>query len=436
MATPHTGNPDGQNGASPAPAPGVVPIFTEPADGDDLNAASVNQAFSTGADFTAYIQSCARISPPIVGAANSTGFSSVTHTGGGTGTVVPSGTSNGGIFFVVQIDTSGGLNVGKYKYSINGGLTYSSAVTIPVSGVTAALGGVGIVLTFAGTFTATDTYAFRSADTPQHLYSDPNDSPLYRIDHLGFPGGNIGRFREDWQNKCANQTSTAAAITGNTKWAVTITNGSTISLGEVPSVLGSAVVNGPFAYGTLNTSVVSLLSFYYSGGTTPAGLLVNYDDTIMAWEWEIGIKDATVDHQWQFGLSNASGPAPSTVARFAWLKGVNGDRWICNVGTLAHGYGILFDTGVAATSAGANGPNMTFRIELYGANGPAGLMARFFINGVIVRETATNNVPQNNVMLLPYFYGSNLNSTVSSDMAICIGTVYGAWNRQRLVTAL
>jgi hypothetical protein len=93
-------------------------------------------------------------------------FSDVVHSGSGTGTVTP-----GGIIFpgasptgpiVVTIATSGGVGTGTFYYTINGGPA-SPTVTIPATPVS--IGATGVLVTFSGTFTATDTYTFDAVYT-------------------------------------------------------------------------------------------------------------------------------------------------------------------------------------------------------------------------------------------------------------------------------
>lgn len=54
MASNYTGDPTAAESPSPAPSPGALPIVSLPADGDSLDAASVEQAFKTAADNCAF----------------------------------------------------------------------------------------------------------------------------------------------------------------------------------------------------------------------------------------------------------------------------------------------------------------------------------------------------------------------------------------------
>lgn len=84
---------------------------------------------------------------------------SVSRTGSGTATLLD-GTTHSPVDSYdiwVQVTTSGGLGVGAFRYSLDGGNSYSGTLVIP-SGGKYALPGTGVVLTFAGTFTISDLY--------------------------------------------------------------------------------------------------------------------------------------------------------------------------------------------------------------------------------------------------------------------------------------
>lgn len=95
------------------------------------------------------------------------GTSAVTHGGAGTGTVTPSGTPLGNFSVVARITTSGGLGVGAFQVSLDGGVNYASPLAVPGGGTYAlpqldGLTSTGLTLTFAGTFTSGDSYSFTS----------------------------------------------------------------------------------------------------------------------------------------------------------------------------------------------------------------------------------------------------------------------------------
>lgn len=97
----------------------------------------------------------------------SPGTSAVSHTGGGTGAVAVSGTPLGNFSVKVLVTTSGGLGVAQVQVSLDGGTTFASPQVVPAAGGINLyqLDGsspIGLALQFAGTFTATDTYAFTS----------------------------------------------------------------------------------------------------------------------------------------------------------------------------------------------------------------------------------------------------------------------------------
>lgn len=89
----------------------------------------------------------------------------------GTGTVTPSGPALQASAVVVAISTSGNVGTGVFKYSLDGGVTFSSTITIP-SGATSSTGSyliaaVGVTLTFTnGTYyTPNNTAYFISGET-------------------------------------------------------------------------------------------------------------------------------------------------------------------------------------------------------------------------------------------------------------------------------
>lgn len=84
----------------------------------------------------------------------------VTVGGGGISTVTQASNPLDAYEVLITIVTAGGLGVGAFTYSVDGGDTTSGQITIPGGAGTYAIPGTGIVLTFASTFTAGDTYAF------------------------------------------------------------------------------------------------------------------------------------------------------------------------------------------------------------------------------------------------------------------------------------
>jgi hypothetical protein len=83
----------------------------------------------------------------------------VTRVGTGTATLLNTSSNSPVDAYDVRVEimAAGGLGVGSFHYSLDGGNNYSGTLTIPSSG-TFVIPGTGIVLTFAGTFTLADLY--------------------------------------------------------------------------------------------------------------------------------------------------------------------------------------------------------------------------------------------------------------------------------------
>lgn len=94
----------------------------------------------------------------------------ITRGGSAINTVTQASSALDSYSVVVTITTAGALGAGAFKYSVDGGNTQSGAITIP-SGGTYAIPSTGVVLTFSGTFVATDTYSFY-ATPPGYTTSD------------------------------------------------------------------------------------------------------------------------------------------------------------------------------------------------------------------------------------------------------------------------
>jgi uncharacterized protein DUF2586 len=73
---------------------------------------------------------------------------------------------------IIEVRTDGALGVSTFRYSLDNGDVYSGDVQIPAGGKVA-LTDAGIVVTFAGTFTAGDLYTF-NATAPSYSTSDLN----------------------------------------------------------------------------------------------------------------------------------------------------------------------------------------------------------------------------------------------------------------------
>lgn len=100
----------------------------------------------------------------------------VTRTGSGTATLLNTSTFEplDSYDVRVQIMGAGGLGVGSFRYSLDGGDNYSATILIPSGGVYQVPAGSvnsGIQLTFSGTFTLSDLYSF-SVTGPSYSSSD------------------------------------------------------------------------------------------------------------------------------------------------------------------------------------------------------------------------------------------------------------------------
>jgi len=97
----------------------------------------------------------------IINATYTVGTNGVVTNAGGGPTVTQASSPTDAFDAIVQINTAGGLGVGAFMYSTDGANSVSPIIAIPGGGVYA-IPGTGLVLTFAGTFTAGDTYSFTS----------------------------------------------------------------------------------------------------------------------------------------------------------------------------------------------------------------------------------------------------------------------------------
>lgn len=86
---------------------------------------------------------------------------SVSHVGGGSGTVAVSGTPRDSYSMVVEVMVAGALGVAQFRWSQDGGQSFGATYLVP-SGGTFVLPNTGLTLTFASTFVAGDLYTFSS----------------------------------------------------------------------------------------------------------------------------------------------------------------------------------------------------------------------------------------------------------------------------------
>lgn len=100
----------------------------------------------------------------LLGVLKGVGF--VTHAGTGAGSLEASGVASQAASVIVEVLTSGELGAATFRYSLNGGSTWSGTITVPANGAYA-LGATGCTLTFAAapadagtSFVAGDRFTF------------------------------------------------------------------------------------------------------------------------------------------------------------------------------------------------------------------------------------------------------------------------------------
>lgn len=379
----YEGNPDAIESPSPAPGPGALPIVAPPADGDPRNADSVRQMAKVTADFIAFLQSSARFDvPALVSTTSGVGrmFTNVTHTGPGTGTVKPTqSTSFRGFRYVVKIVAGGALGVGTFAISTDGGKTYGGTITIPGGG---SYTGGAVDLTFAGTFTTGDLYAFRGIDTPLALWQDAGEHAREFIDHNGYLLGKVSSFREDWSHGVDDVFADSADefFPGYARWKYTLDAGSpTLTLVD-PDEAGANAGNFSSVLMTTGTDASPKSVRVAHGRTTVTAH--DASNVVCSHEFQARIP-STADHaEWYVGL-DASGTFSGGGTWIAFYLPVGGGNWKAQVQT-AGSLDLDVDTGVAPTGSGDL--YQALRIEYYGPNSPEGTalgghLIRFLIDG-------------------------------------------------------
>lgn len=96
--------------------------------------------------------------------------SSVSHVGGGAGTVAVTGTPNDAYSVTVKVTLGGALGAAQFQYSLDGGNTLSATFVMPAGG-SFVLPNTGLTLTLASTFVAGDLYAF-TCTAPGYTITD------------------------------------------------------------------------------------------------------------------------------------------------------------------------------------------------------------------------------------------------------------------------
>lgn len=361
-------------------------------------------------DYIGYLQNVARWRPPLASASTQSGFTAVTHTGAGTGTITPSVVSTSLIQatatesnFMLKISTGGAVGTMQFQISTDGGNTYGSAVTPTASYAIATNVTVGL----SGTFTLGDTYAFQCTDVPIAAFTDSSSNRHGLIvDHFGFPMGRHSQFREDW---CGYSTGVAASQTSvafATRWSAT--TGST----------GSITINTPGA--TYPSPYLTLASGATSG--SKAEMNVNgpiihpsstYSVSVLEFEWSltaIGANNLNCWAGWAQGIPDVSGD----FLGFFWSGGT----------LFWDGNGLATAVNFAPSASAV--PNMRCRIEYGGSSTPLNGYVRAFINDALVFvDNTALNIPSHAVA--PTF--SAKASGASPTASMTVGSVLAAWNR-------
>lgn len=93
------------------------------------------------------------------------GIGPVQQIGVGAGTVVPSGAPLASYDVLLEVTTTGTLGTGAFRYSLDGGSTFTGPFTIPAGGTHSTVGS-GLSFTFAGDFDQGDQYLFQTVYPP------------------------------------------------------------------------------------------------------------------------------------------------------------------------------------------------------------------------------------------------------------------------------
>jgi hypothetical protein len=93
------------------------------------------------------------------------GIGPVQQIGTGAGVVVPSGSPLNNYDVEVEITADGSPGTATFRYTLNGGQTFSVSATIPGGGVVT-ISGTGLTFTFAGVFVNGDAYIFQTVFPP------------------------------------------------------------------------------------------------------------------------------------------------------------------------------------------------------------------------------------------------------------------------------
>lgn len=401
-----------------APIPGGAPVMAMPTD-EAGGAASLYPPWKSAADYLAYLQKAAKWWPPLAPTAGSA-MTAVDHVGSGTGTIaqylpsLPGGQR--GARVVIEITVSGTANDGitKYKFSLDGGGTWSAEDILP-SFPDVGVGG-GLVLQASGDFVAGDTYALAPAFPPQAAWCDSAGNIRHLIDHNGFPMGRRSEITQEW-------------------WA-SDSDGAPASIASVPLALdgGAAgwVIDGDADGDWTNDTDATIASRKIGIVTSGTNAKKNYirprsfafktaANVVFVAEWEhytdaLGVTAATK----VMGLFD-SFTDPSASTNKLIFKAAASAHWFCYTNSANA------DSGFAVTSAGWQ----KVRLEYHGAATALGVInggpvALFFINDGLVSIQTAGVVAAGVGLTLGFGHES---TSANAGYSFWVSPVRMTWNR-------
>jgi hypothetical protein len=410
MPSNYNGNSAASQSPSPPPGSSYNTVVSLPSDGDPDNAAAYAQGYKVLADRAAFQQKSSNAFLPQI-ASGGVGYTVVSHTGGGTGTVTPSGVVSvtGGVYFAIKIIVGGAVATATFQSSLDGGVTYGATQTTAASMTDAT---TGVTLAFAGTFNATDVYQWTSALTPQAQWKDGSGNVRSLIDHNGYRGGRLCELRENWISENTAISSSITPIAKLPRWSALIASGGTITPGSGGTTSAYPAPAISVATSATNGSKSSL----YSAG--PLVRIAGAASFIL--EFDLGL-NATGTYTVWAGLDSTNDPQAGTTHGVRIRAQSGTANWqvdFIEAGTTT------IDSGVAVNAAATDASSLTAKIELHGSSSPFGKTAWVFLNGILVAEST--NVPVGNSLnaVFEVFAGA---STSASTLAL--GTVTSTVNR-------
>ena len=320
------------------------------------------------------------------------GFTAVTQTGSGLGTVNPSGKGTAPVDCIVKITLAGNVGVAKFQLSTNRGYSYNAEETTAAS-VTDST--TGIILNFdsgPGAFVLDDTYSFGVLFAPLAVFRDRHGVVREARDHSGYDVGSVTEIREHWD---VDHKSVTVG-----KWTFSNSGtGSGTSYVEAEDTTPTAYP-GPkilLENGTDNNGAGNLFA--------QKGWLVLLSRLVIVMEWDAASGATMEDSVEYMGLLNAGGALilPFTPGAMGgaglWFKrdeDVNSAKWIIGASTAAA-------STATNTTISAAADWQRFKIEFIGGDFLSGTpKARYFIDGEYAGEITTN-LPASTVRLAPIF---------------------------------